>query len=601
MNAFRGDSALSDIELEEKFARRSLGEGITARLLPLVGPVRGRIAAVIGIELIQVLAIFARPLLIGWVIDRGLRAGGVHWPVIAWACAGLAATWALRFGLGALSQYNAGLAAIRVLNDLRARVFAHVQTLSVGYFDRTKAGRIISRADRDVDTLEPLLIQGPPEFLSAVLRLLISAAMLWLIAPPLLIGLVAITALLIAATVLFKRISQRTWARVAEARSRFTAHLVETVAGVRLIKQAGREAENLEIYKGLLRDFNQSLIRGNMRSGWFAPFTGLLTTAGLVLILAIGGRAVAEGALTLGELTQSLFYVFLFLAPLQEFGDLFERFANGMACAQRIFLLLDTKPDIVDAPYALHLPRTRGEIEFRGVQFGYLPGRPVIHGLDLHIRPGETLAIVGPTGHGKSTLVQLLTRFYDVTDGAVLLDGHDIRDLSEASLRRQIGVVLQDNVLFGGTVLENLRLARPAATDADLTDAARELGADEVLESLPHGYDTDVGPLGSQLSQGQRQLVCLVRAYLADPAVLVLDEATSAVDISTEQRIRLALRRICAGRTSLIIAHRLATIREADRIAVVENGEIVELGEHEKLLMRHGRYAALYSAYQNAA
>lgn len=599
MNAFRGDSALSDIELEERFARRSLEQSITARLLPLVAPVRGRIAAVIGIELIQVLAIFARPFLIGFAIDRGLRHGMIDWPVIAWACLGLASTWALRFGLGGLSQYNAGLAAIRVLNDLRARVFAHVQTLSVGYFDRTKAGRIISRADRDVDTLEPLLIQGPPEFLSAVLRLLISAVMLWLVAPPLLIGLGAITFVLIAATVLFKRISRRTWARVAEARSRFTAHLVETVAGIRLIKQTGRERENLEAYRQLLREFNQALIRGNMRSGWFAPFTGLLTTAGLVLILAIGGRAVAQGTLTLGQLTQSLFYVYLFLAPLQEFNDLFERFANGTACAQRILLLLDTEPEIVDAPDALHLPRTRGEIEFRDVRFAYVPGKPVIDGLNLRIAPGETLAIVGPTGHGKSTLVQLLTRFYDVNEGAVLLDGHDVRTLAEASLRRQIGVVLQDNVLFGGSVLDNLRLARPDASDAELIAAARELGADEVLESLPHGYDTDVGPLGSQLSQGQRQLVCLVRAYLADPAVLVLDEATSAVDVSTEQRIRQALRRICEGRTSVIIAHRLATIREADRIAVVEEGAIVELGSHHALITRRGRYAALYAAYRD--
>jgi ATP-binding cassette subfamily B protein len=603
MNAIRGDTALSDIELEEKLARKALNRSMVSRLLPLVGPVKGQIAAVIATEIVQVLAIFARPVLIGMVIDKGLNHGGGRpdFGIVAWACIGLAATWGVRFLLGGVSQYFAGSAAVRVLNDLRIRVFAHVQSLSVGYFDRTRAGRIIARADRDVDTLEPLLIQGPPEFLSAVLRLLISGVLLWLVAPALLAGLAAIVPILVLATILFKRISQRSWAKVAENRSRFTAHLVETVAAVRLIKQAGREDDNLATYRGLLDDFNTALIRGSMRSGWFAPFTGLLTTLGIAAMLVIGGRGIALGTLTLGELAQSLFYVFLFLAPLQEFSDLFERFANGMACAQRIFLLLDTEPEIVSDPAARTLPALRGEIEFRDLGFGYLPGKPVIRDLNLKIEAGEVLAIVGPTGHGKSTLVQLLTRFYDASSGAVLLDGHDIRTISESSLRAQVGVVLQDNVLFGGTVFDNLRLARPDAGDEELVAAARAIGADEVLGALPHGYHTHVGPLGSQLSQGQRQLVCLVRAYLADPAILVLDEATSAVDVSTERRIQEALRVICEGRTSVIIAHRLATIRNADRIAVIRDGTVVELGTHDALMARSGHYAALYESYRSSS
>ncbi|CAD7338294.1 ABC transporter ATP-binding protein [Sphingomonadales bacterium 56] len=601
MNAFRGDSALSDIELEEKFSQRSLDQSVTSRLLPLIAPVWKPIAAVIGIELIQVLAIFARPLLIGLVIDRGLRQAGVAAPLIAWACAGLAATWGLRFVLGGLSQYWAGVAAIRVLNDLRTRVFSHVQRLGVGYFDRTKAGRIIARADRDVDTLEPLLIQGPPEFLSAVLRLCLSGLLLWLIAPVLLAGLAAVVPILILATILFKRVAQRSWARVAENRSRFTAHLVETVAAVRLIKQSGRDRENLAKYQGLLEDFNSSLIYGSIRSGWFAPFTGLLTTAGLAMTLVIGGRGLALGTLTLGELTQSLFYVFLFLAPLQEFSDLFERFANGTACAQRIFLLLDTEPEIADAPAALNPPRVEGHIEFRDVTFGYHADRPVIRGLNLTIQPGESLAIVGPTGHGKSTLVQLLTRFYDVDAGAVFLDGQDIRRFAERSLRSHIGVVLQDNVLFGGTVLDNLRLAKPDAADEDLIAASKRIGAHEVLSALPHAYATQVGALGNQLSQGQRQLVCLVRAYLADPSVLVLDEATSAIDVSTERRIQQALRVLCEGRTALVIAHRLETIRSAHRIAVIENGQVIETGSHPALIAKGGHYAALHDSYERAA
>jgi putative ABC transport system ATP-binding protein len=602
-NSARGRSALSDIEIEEMLAKRQLNRSMFSRLVPLLHPVRYRVGFAIGLEALLAATIFARPWFIRVVIDKGFahtaRGLVLNVSVLEWAIAGLAITWIARFAIAGLSQYLAGSAAIQALNALRRKVFAHAQSLSVGYFDRAKAGRIISRVDRDVDSLEPLLIQGPPALLSAILRCGAAGVLLWLISPMLFLSLAGIVPVLMLASWSFKRISQRNWQVVAENRSRFTAHLVETVAGVRVIKQTVQEETNRHRYRGLLRDFNTALVRGNMRSSWFAPFTGVLSLAGMALLLLTGARGIALHEISFGQVAASLFYVQLFLGPLQELSDLFERYATGSASAQRIFLLLDTEPEIQDRDDAVHVETVRGDVDFHDVSFAYDPkgGRTVLKELNLSVPAGQVLAIVGPTGHGKSTLVQLLTRFYEVQEGAIRIDGRDIRTISQASLRRHVSVVLQDNVLFSGTILDNLRLARPDANDDELVAAAEALDVHDVIERLPHGYFTEVGPLGVHLSHGQRQLVCLVRAYIADPAILILDEATSAVDIQTERRIQRALRRLCEGRTAIVIAHRLATIRDADLIAVIRHGEVVELAPHDVLMAAGGFYASLYEAY----
>jgi ATP-binding cassette subfamily B protein len=598
---------LDDLQIEQELAREKLERSMWGRMVPLLRPVRARIAAVALLETLLVGFVFLRPWFIKNVIDRGLTRAGHGWTwhprMVLLMSAGLTVCWVARFALAAVSQYLAGTAALTVLSALRARIFAHVQSLSVRYFDRAKAGRIVARMDRDVDSLEPLVIQGPPELLSALLRCVVSSVLLFSLSPRLFLALGAVVPVLVPAIWLFKRLAAANYGKVAERRSRFTAHLVESVGAVRILKQTVQEEANRRRYRDLVLDFNHTLIRGNARTGWFLPLTGVLSAAGMALLVVVGGREMALGHITLGQVTESLFYVFLFLGPLQDLGDLFDRYTSGAASAQRVFLLLDTKPEIVDALEARELgPRelVKGEVEFSGVTFSYDPGvrEPVIRDFSLSVPAGRVLAIVGQTGHGKSTLVQLLTRFYEPQQGAVLIDGHDIRSLTQRSLRRHVGVVLQDNVLFSGSILDNLRLAAPAATDQELTRAAGELGVDEVIRRLPSAYQTEAGPLGAHLSHGQRQLVCLLRAYLADPAVLVLDEATSAIDIQTERRIQHALRRLCAGRTAIIIAHRLATIRDADQIAVIRHGRLAELGSHLQLIAAAGPYAELYGEYQ---
>ncbi|MDA3961381.1 MAG: ABC transporter ATP-binding protein [Planctomycetota bacterium] len=600
-----GPAMGADLAMEQELAGRGVERHVFRRLFGFLRGGGKRLSIVLGAEVLLVLTIVGRPWFFRYAMDDGFALDGdkisADQQVLIWAALGLVAMWTARFALVGLSQYHSGNLAIDVLGSLRRRLSEHVHALSVRYFDRTKVGRIVARADRDVDSLEPILIYGLPAVLATVTRFGSAVVLLAIIAPGILLWLLPLLPTLALAIIIFKRAGTRLWGHVAEAKSRVTAHLVETITGVRVIQQAVHESGNRASYDGLLSELDRRAVRGAFGWAWFQPFTFVLFTLGMVVVLVKGGQLVADDAITVGELTQCLFYVFLFLGPLVELGDLFERGADANAAAQRIFLLLDTEPEVRDADDARELDQVRGEIAYNAVSFAYDPQeteRFVLTDFNLSIPAGQTLAVVGPTGHGKSTMVQLLARFYDVQKGSITLDGHDLRSLSQHSLRQHIGVVLQDNVLFSGTILDNLRFARPGADESTLIAACRELGADHVLERLPDGYATEVGPEGRNLSHGCRQLVCLVRASLADPAVLVLDEATSAVDLHTERRLQRALRTLTAGRTAIVIAHRLSTIRDADRIIMIRDGRIVEDGSHDELVARGGAYAELHEAYR---
>ena len=568
------------------------------KLLPYLHPYRLRIAVTLALMVLVTAAGLAAPALAQVAIDDGIEKSDKRVLVIAvlaLVVAGLVG-WLAGYGQAYLSSW----VGERTLLDLRKDVFSHLMRLSIGHHERIPPGVTVSRLTSDIEALRQLVTDGITTLVVQGLTFIGVIVILFSYDWQLALVAFAVFPLLAVATAVFRATSASAYRRTREKVANVLAALQETISGIRVVQGFGRQEPAEREFRAVNDEYREANMRTIRISSLYFPAVEFLTAVGTALVLLFGGWMVLDGDLTIGVLVAFLGYVVVFFDPIQQLSQLYGTFQSAMAALEKILGVLETEPTMVDRPGAADLPSMRGEIELRGVTFGYID-EPVIHDVDLLIGAGETIALVGPTGAGKSTLAKLIARFYDPDAGAVLIDGHDLRDVTQASLRAQLGIVPQEGYLFSGTVAENLRFAKPEATDAELRDACEAIGAVEFIEALPDGFDTQIEERGSRLSTGQRQLLAFARALIADPRLLILDEATSSVDLRTEAKIEQALATLRAGRTAIVIAHRLSTIRDADRIVVVEGGRVTEQGSHDELLRAGGRYAMLSTDWEQSA
>ncbi len=491
-----------------------------------------------------------------------------------------------------------GRLAAWVMNDLRVKVFVHLQRLSLDFFTAEKAGVLMSRMTSDIENLQQLLQDGLAQFAVQGLTMVVITIILFVTN----VRLAAITVLLIVPvmtllTLWFKRASERGYDRVRDGIANVLADLSESLHGVRIVTAHNRQRHNVVNHRNVVGDYRAANNYTAQVNAIYGPGSQLVGVIGQAALLGIGGEMVINHQLSLGALVAFFLYLNRFFQPIQLLVQQYNTFQQGQASVAKLRTLLDTEPTVLEAVDPVDLPPLDGEIVFEDVTFGYDPARPVVTGIDLRIAPGETVAFVGPTGAGKSTLAKLITRFYDPTEGRVLIDGVDLRDVSLASLRRQLGVVPQEPFLFAGTIRDNIAFARPDATDDEVWEAVRRVGLLDVIERTSDGLQTVVHERGQSLSSGERQLIALARAFVAHPRVLVLDEATSNLDLRSETKIERALDALLENRTAVLIAHRLSTAMRADRIVVVDEGRILEVGAPNELVARGGRYAEMYATW----
>jgi len=585
-------------------------------MLGLLRPYRLQVTLMVIALVIATAAALAPPFLAGEAIDSGIKAGdeGALALIVAVYIGSVALLWATTYA----QTFLVGWVGQRSLQDLRERIYSHLQTMSIGFFTRRKPGVLISRLTNDVQALDSLVTDGVITLFQSTLTLVGVVAILLLYDVPLALVTFLTFPLLAVGSVIFRIASAGAYRLTREKIANITAYLQETLSGVRVVRTFGREDRHLERMSALNAENREANMRTVYLNAAYFPSVELLSAIGTAVILLFGGYRYLAGEIEIGMLIAFVGYLAAFFDPIQQISQLYTTYQQGMAALDKIFDLLDTRPDMTDRARAIDPGRLRGEIELEDVWFSYegavddadgvassdgARGRPAwaLAGIDLRLPAGQTVALVGETGAGKSTLAKLVARFYDPQRGRVLVDGYDLRDLRASALRSQLGIVPQEGFLFSGTIRENIAFGRPEARDEEIRDAARAVGADVFVERLPKGLETEVGERGVALSAGQRQLVAFARALLAEPRILILDEATSNVDVRTERVIEEGLGRLLHGRTAIVIAHRLSTIRRAGRIVVLGHGSIVESGTHEELIEAGGRYAELYGAWAEQA